>query len=250
MIFNRTLKSIARGSLLKPREVRNNVKKPLIVFSFDDGRSTDYTIAYPIMSNLGIKGTSNIITSFVGRDGYLTWSQIKEMKASGWDFQCHTHDHADLTTLTEAQIRLEMENVNNAFTSHELELPKHHAYPRGITNELVTNIISEYRLTQRLTGIDTKHLNDYSSINANSLQAVSVDTQNDDRLSLVKSVINTGFNSNKVMILYCHKIVNEYDGYDYQMMQSYFEEILGYIKSIGVETLTISEMYDRVFNSN
>ena len=41
-----------------------------------------------------------IITDFVSNQpNYLTWEQIKEMKANGMDFQSHTASHKSMTEL-------------------------------------------------------------------------------------------------------------------------------------------------------
>lgn len=240
-----------KPSLLKPnrQQKREPAKKPLLVFSFDDSTSSDYSFAFPLMQSMGIKGTSYVITDFVGKPGYLTWAQIAIMIAAGWDFQCHTNKHGNVSDMTEAQLRADMEAVNAAFIAHGIEPPKHHAYPRGLTNDTAKTIMEDYRLTQRLTGIDSRHLNDYQTITANALKAVSVDTQDDARLELVKSTINRGMNEGKIIILYCHRIVLAADGYEYQVLESYFTQILEHIKMLGVETVTISEMYERVFEA-
>lgn len=242
---------LRKPSLLKPnyQQKREALKKPLLVFSFDDITSSDYTFAFPLMQSMGIKGTSYVITDFVGKPSYLTWAQVAEMKSAGWDFQCHTNKHGNVSDMTEAELRADMEAVNAAFIAHGIEPPKHHAYPRGLTNDVAKTIMEDYRLTQRLTGIDARHLNDYKTIDASALKAISVDTQDDSRFNLVKSSINTGVNERKIIILYCHRIVPSADGYEYQVLESYFTQILEHIKMLGVETLTISEMYDRVFSS-
>jgi len=52
-----------------------------VVVSFDDAYSTDYTAVYPLFKARGLKGTSYIVTSFIGQAGQLTWDQIALMRA-------------------------------------------------------------------------------------------------------------------------------------------------------------------------
>jgi peptidoglycan/xylan/chitin deacetylase (PgdA/CDA1 family) len=54
----------------------------MVVVSFDDANDSDYTIVYPLFQERGIKGTSYIVTGFIGKPGYLTWTMIEEMRAS------------------------------------------------------------------------------------------------------------------------------------------------------------------------
>lgn len=55
--------------------------KATVVISFDDAYETDYTTVYPLFKARGLKGTSYIVTSFIGQPGQLTWEQIALMRA-------------------------------------------------------------------------------------------------------------------------------------------------------------------------
>jgi len=52
-----------------------------VVVSFDDSHESDFTQAYPLFKARGLKGTSYIITSFIGTAGCLTWAEIAQMRA-------------------------------------------------------------------------------------------------------------------------------------------------------------------------
>jgi len=52
-----------------------------VVVSFDDAYETDYTTVYPLFKARGLKGTSYIVTSFIGTTGHLTWDEIAIMRA-------------------------------------------------------------------------------------------------------------------------------------------------------------------------
>ena len=52
-----------------------------VVISFDDASDSDYTTVYPLFKARGLKGTSYIVTSFIGTPDHLTWAQIDQMKA-------------------------------------------------------------------------------------------------------------------------------------------------------------------------
>ncbi len=67
-----------------------------------------------------------------------------------WNFECHTHSHANLTQLTENEIRAELEAVDAAFTAHGYATPKHHAYPFGGYGDEVEAVLAEYRLSGRM----------------------------------------------------------------------------------------------------
>jgi PKD repeat protein/peptidoglycan/xylan/chitin deacetylase (PgdA/CDA1 family) len=56
--------------------------RAMVVISFDDGWVTDYTVAYPMFQERGLKGTSYLTTGAMGQDGRLTWDMIDEMRTT------------------------------------------------------------------------------------------------------------------------------------------------------------------------
>ncbi|MHB9154365.1 MAG: polysaccharide deacetylase family protein [Endomicrobiales bacterium] len=79
-----------------------------VMVTFDDGYLTDYTLALPLMARYGFKGVSFITTGFMGRPGYLDWSQVRALKKAGFSIQSHTHTHPLLSLLREEEIRREL----------------------------------------------------------------------------------------------------------------------------------------------
>jgi len=55
--------------------------KAVVVVSFDDAHDSDFTQAYPLFKARGLKGTSYIVTSYIGQLGSLNWAQIANMTA-------------------------------------------------------------------------------------------------------------------------------------------------------------------------
>lgn len=55
--------------------------KATVVVSFDDAHESDYLTVYPLFHERGLKGTSYIVTSWVGRPGCLTWAEIAAMRS-------------------------------------------------------------------------------------------------------------------------------------------------------------------------
>lgn len=72
-------------------------EKPVMI-TFDDGYESNYTLAYPILQETGMKATISLITSHIrggeseGIPTSMTWTQAKEMYESGIvDIGTHTH---------------------------------------------------------------------------------------------------------------------------------------------------------------
>ncbi|WP_080503523.1 polysaccharide deacetylase family protein [Halococcus thailandensis] len=60
-----------------------------VLFVFDDGNESDYTVAYDMMSDRGMAGSSAVIPRVVGNSGKLSQSQIDEMDSNGWSWPSH-----------------------------------------------------------------------------------------------------------------------------------------------------------------
>jgi peptidoglycan/xylan/chitin deacetylase (PgdA/CDA1 family) len=54
-----------------------------VVITFDDGFASCYSIAFEYMRTKGVRGTSYIITGRVGKEGYMTVSNLAELYGAG-----------------------------------------------------------------------------------------------------------------------------------------------------------------------
>jgi len=81
-----------------------------VALTFDDGNSSDYEIAFPLLLEAGFRAEFFVNTATVGTKGFLNWQQISEMQRAGMSFQSHSHDHVYLSRLslgeTERQLKL------------------------------------------------------------------------------------------------------------------------------------------------
>jgi peptidoglycan/xylan/chitin deacetylase (PgdA/CDA1 family) len=104
--FGRQLGLIARegfrvwplGALWSPADVSVAGPSPVAI-TFDDGRASDYEVAYPTLSDAGVTAEFFVNTATIGQAGYLTWARIAEMHRGGLHFQSHAHEHVILLGL-------------------------------------------------------------------------------------------------------------------------------------------------------
>jgi peptidoglycan/xylan/chitin deacetylase (PgdA/CDA1 family) len=75
---------------------------PAVALTFDDGRASDYRHAYPLLMEHGLVGEFFVNPGTIGRPGYLSWGEAREMLRAGMRFQSHAHDHVYLTLLSGA----------------------------------------------------------------------------------------------------------------------------------------------------
>jgi hypothetical protein len=81
-----------------------NVKNACI--TFDDGCETDL-IAAAQLKELGFRATSYITVEFLGKPGYMSYAQVRELHSLGFEIGCHSMTHPYLTDLDDKQLRYE-----------------------------------------------------------------------------------------------------------------------------------------------
>lgn len=89
-----------------------SLPRKAVLLTFDDGYTSVYTHAWPMLRMLGIPSVISVVTSWqessdrvnydgkpVARDRFLSWDQLREMQATGLvEVASHTHDlHYGLT---------------------------------------------------------------------------------------------------------------------------------------------------------
>ncbi len=147
-----------------------------IIVTFDDGYSSNYEIAYPILKSLEIPATIFVVTDTVGakagegkvNNSHFTWEEAKEMEASGLiDIQSHTVNHARVTDYDFAeqirQIRKSKYDIEKNL-GHICDMI---AYPYGDYNENIKQMARDAGYTVQLL-VDDKTTEDAYEVNTPS----------------------------------------------------------------------------------
>lgn len=123
-----------------------------VVMTFDDGYEDFYTTAYPIFKKYGWTATLYIITNKIGGN-YMTWDQIRELQAAGFEIGDHTLDHFALNTLSVEQQRHQIID-----SKHDLEQQLGRpvtafCYPSGRYNADTIQIVKDAGYTSATTTV-------------------------------------------------------------------------------------------------
>lgn len=91
-------RTITPEQLLAFLEYRQPLPRRSVMITVDDGYSSFYTVAYPILKKYGFTATLFIYTDFVGVSrSALSWRQLQALKADGFTIGSHTVMHSDLS---------------------------------------------------------------------------------------------------------------------------------------------------------
>lgn len=218
---------------------------PKTCFTFDDGYSTVYDVAYPYMQAKGIKGTVYVISSAVGGANYMTLAQLKELYNAGWTIANHTANHVYLATLTKEQQRTEIQTcmqwlIDNGFG----EGSKHIAFPYGSFNDDTLAVCAELGIkTARTT---TNGINIPAFPNLLKLNNVAYDTTisvaNLKSLYVDKSIYQGG-----TIMPMLHAIESS-TTQTYNITIANFQTMIDYHVLRKTDNLTVRELYEQLTN--
>lgn len=105
--------------------------------TFDDGYENNYINAFPILKKLGIKAYFFIIVSKVGKNGYMSWEQLRELKEAGMFIGSHSMTHKILTYLNNQELDYELK-VSKRFIEYNLKHKVEYlSIPKGYYNRNV-----------------------------------------------------------------------------------------------------------------
>jgi peptidoglycan/xylan/chitin deacetylase (PgdA/CDA1 family) len=77
-----------------------------VIFTFDDGHASDHHHAFPTLAAAGGRADFFVNPAQVGKPGYATWSELREMADGGMSIQSHGYDHSYyLTDLSPFHLR-------------------------------------------------------------------------------------------------------------------------------------------------
>ncbi len=86
---------ISLADLVNLKKNKINLQPKTVVITIDDGYTSVYENAWPILKSFGYPFTVFLYTGAQekGYSNYMTWEQVKEMQLAGVDFQDHGYGH-------------------------------------------------------------------------------------------------------------------------------------------------------------
>ena len=99
--YNNVTSSVTLDAILA---IQNPLTNGLISLDFDDARESVYSVARPILSQYGFRGTACVIPTEVGKPRYANIHQLRTLEDMGWDIASHGYSHATLSQIPKEDI--------------------------------------------------------------------------------------------------------------------------------------------------
>ena len=119
------------------------IKKEILI-TIDDAFLSFYQEAWPFLKKNKIPFILFVSTEPVGKRGYMTWSQIREVESEDFAFiGHHSHTHDYLINETNDQFISDIEKANKIFLKELGYIPNLFSYPFGEYSKFMRNYVSE-----------------------------------------------------------------------------------------------------------
>ncbi|MCU0388551.1 MAG: polysaccharide deacetylase family protein [Chitinophagaceae bacterium] len=108
-----------------------------VVITFDDNTLSQFTHALPVLNKYGYKAVFFVMTVAIGKPGYMSAAQLKQLHTEGHTIGCHTWDHPDLRKLPADQWAKQLDAPLKTLSNITGKPVVDFAYPFGAWNENV-----------------------------------------------------------------------------------------------------------------
>lgn len=144
--------TITMLEFMKAKKGKMELPQKPIVLTFDDGYDNNYTYMLPILEEHGMKATIYMVTNDIGRPGYLTWDQLREMQDRGVEIGSHTANHLPLTGLSREEREDEMRLSKLLMEWNGIRTVFSFSYPNGAYDETMPKMLRENEYLTAVTG--------------------------------------------------------------------------------------------------
>ena len=149
-VFKAQIEIIQRSdyTFSNPNKFKENFIKPKkkkeILITIDDAFQSFYLEAWPYLKKNKIPFILFVSTEPVGKKGYMTWDQIREVNDEKFTFiGHHSHTHKYLIDETSDQFILDIKIANEIFLKKLGYIPSLFSYPFGEYSKFMKDYISQ-----------------------------------------------------------------------------------------------------------
>ena len=158
-VFARQMTALARAgwrtvslSTFADSRTTHDLRRTFLL-TFDDGYASLAEHAYPVLADLGFTATTFLITDYVGKTNtwdvrytwnrlrHLSWTDIEQWRARGFQFASHGATHRRLTWLDDSAALAELSRSRDALTARlGPDAGEAVAYPFGAVDDRIERL--------------------------------------------------------------------------------------------------------------
>ena len=135
-------------SFYSPKDFEKNFsqtkKEKKILLTIDDGFKSFYTEAWPFLKKNKIPFILFVSTEPVGKRGYMTWEEIKEVERAEFAFiGHHSHTHDYLIEKTNEEFISDLKKADSIFLENLGYIPSLFSYPFGEYSKFMRDYVAD-----------------------------------------------------------------------------------------------------------
>ncbi len=111
-----------------------------LTLTFDDGFKNNFTKAYPVLKKYNFPATIFVPIDNIGKDGFLSWEDIRAMQRNNITIGSHTVSHRFLTEMSSEDIYRELADSKKILEKKTGKKIKFLSYPAGRYNEEIKSV--------------------------------------------------------------------------------------------------------------
>ena len=146
--------SVTMGAVADAIDGRGTLPAHPVVLTFDDGYANFATTAVPLLQAAGFTATDYVVSGFVGRPQYMTADQVRAVVAAGMTIGAHTVHHVDLTRVSLAAARAEIEQSRRDLVALTGQPVTDFAYPSGRLDAAVEGMVQAAGFRDAVTTVE------------------------------------------------------------------------------------------------
>jgi peptidoglycan/xylan/chitin deacetylase (PgdA/CDA1 family) len=222
-------------------------QEPVVSITFDDGWESAYTQAFPVLQRYGFHSTQYVITDEFNNNAYMSVDQLRAMLAAGTQIGGHTVTHADLTTLTAAELKHELKDSQDTLQQLFGGRVQDFTSPYGAYNTYTLHAIGTYYRSQKNAegdaGPATNPLLTVNiAANFNPLNFSSFSVRHDTTLADIQRLLDEAAQRNGWIVLTYHQIDDSNE--EYAVTPQAFAQQMELVGRSRLRSATVGQVMD------
>ena len=119
-------------NIIQAQILKQPIPDKLVVLTFDDAPASHYSVVAPLLKRYGFGATFFVCEfppNYADSTLYMNWRQIQALDRMGFEIANHTHTHANVSKLTQAEFNQQLGYIEEKCDSLEISKPSNFAYP-------------------------------------------------------------------------------------------------------------------------